>query len=111
MFLIDTLRVSLSNLRLHKVLMNVCFAYLHLKVSNVNVRGIGTSKFYVILLPVFLLKYLFFILIIIVPSLVIFKAYCPHLKPSSPGLLYMKLCQIQIYYGNQLKRSEKHLVL
>ena len=39
--------------------MNICPAYLRLKVSNVNVVNTGTSKFYVILLLIFLLKYLF----------------------------------------------------
>ena len=53
-------------MKLHKVLMNICPSYLHLKVQNVNVGDIGTSIFYAILLLIFLLKYLFFIMIVIV---------------------------------------------
>ena len=66
------IKSKISDLGLHNVLMNICPAYLHLEVSNVNVYDIGTSKCYVILSLLFLLKCSFFIMInVIVSGLVI----------------------------------------
>ena len=61
----------MSDLRLHKVLMNFSPAHLHLKVSNVNVYDIGTSKMLCNFITYPLLKYLF-IMVIIVSGLVFF---------------------------------------
>ena len=62
------------------------------------------------------LKYLVFIMIILIAicGLIIFQHYCCHLKPVSrlnSMHCYMKLSPIQLYYGNQLKRSRHKLVL
>ena len=62
------IKSKISDLGLHNVLVNICPAYLHLEVSNVNAYDIGTSEYYVIFSLLFLLKCLFFIMIIIIVS-------------------------------------------
>ena len=51
--------------------MNISPAHLHLEVSNANVYDIRASTYYVILSLLLLLKYLIFIMIMIVSALVI----------------------------------------